>query len=80
MARKRLTILSWFLLLIAAACLGLFGVLVGWGGRIESVLLVDGKPVFVELDASRPRTWLLFGLPGLFAAGAIAARRSRDTE
>jgi len=77
MARKRLTITSWLLLVLAVGFFGLFGVLVHWGGRIESTLLVHGEPVFIELDASRPRIWLLFSLPTALLAGAIAARKVR---
>jgi hypothetical protein len=77
MAGKRLTITSWLLLVLAVGFFGLFGVLVHWGGRIESTLLVRGEPVFIELDASRPRIWLLFSLPTALVAGAIAARKVR---
>lgn len=80
MARKRLTFISWLLLVLAIPFFGLIGVLVQWGGRIESTLLVFGKPVFVTLDASRPRIWLLFSLPLLLVAGAFAARKRRDLE
>ena len=77
MAARRLTFTSWFLLVLAAAFFGLFGVLVYWGGRIESTLLVHGEPVFVVLDAGRPRIWLLFSLPTMLMAGALAARKVR---
>ena len=78
LAGKRLTIVSWLLLVLAAPFFGLIGVLVYWGGRIESTLLVHGEPVFVMLDASRPRIWLLFSLPLLFVAGALATRKVRE--
>ena len=55
MANKRLTFTSWFLLVLAAAFFGLIGVLINWGGRIEATLLVHGNPVFVVVDAGRPR-------------------------
>jgi hypothetical protein len=77
MAGKRLTITSWLLLVLAVGFFGLIGVLVHWGGRIESTLLVHGKPVFVVLDAGRPRIWLLFSLPTALVAGALAARKTR---
>ncbi len=77
MADKRLTFTSWFLLVLAAAFFGLIGVLIDWGGRIESTLLVHGKPVFVVLDAGRPRIWLLFSLPAVLVAGALAVRNAR---
>jgi hypothetical protein len=77
MAGKRLTITSWLLLVLAVGFFGLFGVLVHWGGRIESTLLLYGEPVFIELDASRPRIWLVFSLPTALVAGAIAAREVR---
>ena len=67
----------WFLLVLAAASFGLIGVLIHWGGRIESTLLVYGDPVFVVLDAGRPRTWLLFTLPMALVAGALAVRKAR---
>ena len=77
MAGKRLTITSWLLLVLAVGFFGLFGVLVHWGGRIESTLMVHGEPVFVVLDASRPRIWLLFSLPTALVVGAFAARKVR---
>jgi len=76
LARKRLTFLSWLLLVLAVAFFGLIGVLVHWGGRIESTLLVFGKPVFVTLDAGRPRIWLLFSLPLALVAVAFATRKA----
>jgi hypothetical protein len=79
MAGKRLTITSWFLLALAVGFFGLIGVLVYWGGRIESTLLIHGKPVFAVLDAGRPRIWLLFSLPTALAAGALAARKVRKS-
>ena len=78
MAGKRLTITSWLLLVLAVGFFGLFGVLVHWGGRIESTLMVYGEPVFVMLDASRPRIWLLFSLPLALVAGALATRKVRE--
>ncbi len=80
MARKRLTLISWLLLALALPFFGLIGVLVQWGGRIESTLLVFGKPVFVTLDAGRPRIWLLFAIPLVLVAGAFATRKLRDPE
>ena len=77
MADKRLTFTSWLLLVLAVGFFGLIGVLVHWGGRIESTLLVYGEPVFVVLDAGRPRIWLLFSLPTALVAGALAVRKVR---
>jgi hypothetical protein len=77
MAGKRLTFTSWLLLVLAAGFFGLFGVLIYWGGRIESTLLVHGEPVFVVLDAGLPRIWLLFSLPTALMVGALAARKAR---
>ena len=77
MAGKRLTITSWFLLVLAVGFFGLFGVLIHWGGRIESTLLVYGEPVFVVVDAGQPRIWLLFSLPTALVAGALAVRKVR---
>lgn len=78
MAGKRLTIVSWLLLVLAAPFFGLIGVLIHWGGRIESTLLIYGEPVFVVLDAGRPQIWLLFSLPLLLVAGAFGTRKVRD--
>jgi hypothetical protein len=75
MANKRLTLTSWFLLLLALAFFGLIGVLIYWGGRIESTLLVHGDPVFVVLDAGRGRIWLLLSLPTALVALALAVRK-----
>ncbi len=77
MTDKRLTITSWFLLVLAVGFFGLFGVLIYWGGRIESTLLVYGELVLVVVDADRPRIWLLFSLPTMLMAGALAARKVR---
>ena len=78
MADKRLTFTSWFMLVLATVFFGLIGVLVYWGGRIESTLLVHGEPVFVVVDAGRPRIVLLFSLPAVLMAGALAARKGRE--
>ena len=78
MADKRLTFTSWFMLALATVFFGLFGVLVFWGGRIESTLLVHGEPVFIVVDAGRPRIALLFSLPVVLVAGALAARKGRE--
>jgi hypothetical protein len=77
MTDKRLTFTSWFLLILAVGFFGLFGVLIYWGGRIESTLLIYNEPVFVELDAGRPRIWLILSLPTALVAGALAARKVR---
>ena len=78
MANKRLTFTSWFLLVLAAAFFGLIGVLIDWGGRIEATLMVYGKPVFIVLDASRPRIMLLLTLPVALVATALATRKQRE--
>jgi hypothetical protein len=78
MADKRMTFTSWFLLVLAAGFSGPIGVLVYWGGRIESTLLVYGEPVFVVVDAGQPKIWLLFSLPTVLLAGALAARKVRN--
>jgi hypothetical protein len=79
MAGKRFTLISWFLLLLAAVFLALIGVLVQWGGQIEATLLVYGEPVFVTLDAGRPRIVFLFTLPVALVAAALAARKQRKS-
>jgi hypothetical protein len=78
LAGKRLTFISWLLLILAVPFFGLIRVQVYWGGRIESTLLVHGEPVFVMLDAGRPRIWLLFFLPLALVAGALATRKVRE--
>jgi len=78
MANKRLTFTSWFLLVLAVAFFGLIGVLINWGGRIEATLLVRHKPVFVVVDAGRPRIGLLLTLPIALTAGALATRKQRE--
>ena len=78
MANKRLTFTSWFLLVLAVAFFGLIGVLINWGGRIEATLLVRGKPVFIVVDAGRPRIGLLLTLPVALTAGALATRKQRE--
>ena len=78
MADKRLTFISLFLLVLAAAFFGLIGVLIYWGGRIETTLLVHGEPLFVIVDAGRPRIVLLLTLPVALVAGAFATRKERE--
>jgi hypothetical protein len=78
MADKRLTFTSWFLLVLAAAFFGLIGALINWGGRIEATMLFRGEPVFVTLDAGRPRIYLLLTLPVALVAGALATRKRRE--
>ncbi len=80
MANKRLTITSWFLLALAAAFFGLFGVLINWGGRIEATLMVYGDPAFIVLDAGRSRTLLLLTLPVGLVAAALATRKQREPQ
>ena len=80
MADKRLTFTSWLLLVLAATFLALVGVLIYWGGRIEATLMVFGKPVFVVLDAGRPRIVLLLTLPVALVAAALATRKQRKTQ
>ena len=77
MAKKRLTLTSCLLLVLAVAFFGLISVLIFWGGRIESTLLVHGDPVFVVLDASRGRIWLLLSLPTALVALALSVRKVR---
>jgi len=78
MAGRRLTWVSWLLLVLAMPFFGLIGVLIAWGGRIESTLLILGRPVFVVLDAGRPRIWLLYTLPLALVVAALAARKRRE--
>ncbi len=79
LAAKRLTLTSWLLLVLAAAFAGPIGALIHSGGRIEATLLVHGEPVFVTVDAARPRIWLLWSLPLALVIGAFAARRVRKS-
>ncbi len=78
MADKRLTFTSWFLLVLAAAFFGLIGWLIDWGERIEAILMVYGKLVFIDLDAGRLRTVLLLTLPVALVAAAFATRKQRE--
>ncbi len=78
MAAKRLTLGSWILLALAALFSAPIGLLIYWGGRIESTLLVFGDIVYVVVDAGRPRIALLLCLPAWLVAGALAARRVRE--
>ena len=78
MADKRLTFTSWFLIVLAAAFFALIGVLMDWGGRIEATMIVDEKPIFVVLDAGRPRIVFLFTLPIAIVAAALATRKQRE--
>ena len=78
MANKRLTFTFWFLLVLAAAFFGLIGVLIDWGGRIEAILMVSGEPVFIVLDAGRPRIVFLLMLPVALVAAALATRKQRQ--
>ncbi len=80
MANKRLTFTSWFLLVLATAFFGLIGVLIDWGGRIEATLLVRGEPVFIVVDAGRPRIVLLLTLPVALVASALATRKQRESK
>ena len=80
MAGRRLTLVSWLLLVLAVAFFGLIGVLIHWGGRIEATLLVHGEPVFVTLDAGRPRIVLLLTLPIALVAAALTTRKRRVPE
>ena len=80
MADKRLTFTSWFLLLLAAAFFGLFGVLINWGGQIEATLMVYGEPVFVVLDAGRPRIVFVLMLPVALVAAALATRKQHEPQ
>jgi hypothetical protein len=79
MAGKRLTLIAWFLLLLATVFFALIGVLIQWGGKIEATLMVYGEPVFVTLDAGRPRIAFLFTLPVALVAAALAARKQRKS-
>ncbi len=80
MADKRLTFTSWFLLFLAAAFFGVFGVLIHWGGQIEATLMVYGEPVFVVLDAGRTRIVLVLILPVALVGAARATRRRREPQ
>ena len=72
---RRQLIASWSLLAVAAVSAGLIAALIGWGGRIELSLLVFGDPVFVMVDAGRPRVFLLAVLPVLLVGAALNLRR-----
>ena len=81
-ARGR-TLVSALLFGTAAVFLGLVALLLAWGGRIEVTFLVFGDPVFVAIDAGRPRILLLFAPPIVLIGGAFyvraASERKRDS-
>ena len=74
---KQMTFTSWLLLVLAVAFAVAIGALIHSGGRIEATLLVRGEPVFVTLDAGRPRIWLLWSLPLALVTAALATRKVR---
>ena len=78
MANKRLTLTSWFLLVLAAGFSALVGVLIHWGGRIEATMMVSGDPIFILVDAGRPRIMFLLTLPIAFLLAALATRKQRE--
>ena len=67
-----------FLTLAGALILGIFHAH-GWGGRMEVLLSVFGKPVWVALDTGRPRFLILLLVPGIFLASAYALRAWRPS-
>jgi uncharacterized membrane protein YfcA len=78
MGDRRLTLTSWLLLILAAVFSGLISLFIGWGGRIESTLLVFGDPVYLAMDARQPRILLLLSLPIALIGGAFYARATRE--
>ena len=68
--------------LVLMASVLVFGIisLYGWGGQIETLLLVFGDRVWVTFDAGRPRLFLLMAIPGAlcWAAFSLSARRSDE--
>ncbi len=44
----------------------------GWGGRIETMLLVFGDRVWVTLDSGSSRVWFLLLIPGVLLGAALS--------
>jgi hypothetical protein len=68
--------------LVLMASVLVFGIisLYGWGGRIETLLLVFGNRVWVTFEAGRPRLLLLMVVPAVlcWAAFSLSARRADE--
>jgi hypothetical protein len=77
--RSRVVAAGLLVSLAAALVLGIV-LLHGWGGRIETLLLVFGDRVWVTLDAGRPRILFLLLIPGVFLGAALSLRAWRPDE
>jgi hypothetical protein len=77
--RSRIVAAGLLVCLAAALVLGIVS-LQGWGGRIETMLMVFGDRVWVTLDSGRPRVWLLLLIPGVFLASALSLCARRPGE
>jgi len=77
--RYRVVATGLLLSLAAALVLGIVS-LHGWGGRIETKLLVFGDFVWVTVDSGNPRVWLLLLIPGVLLASALSLSRRRPGE
>jgi len=68
--------------LISLAAALVFGIvwLYGWGGRVETLLLVFGDRMWVTFDAGRPRLFLLMLVPALllWSAYSLSFRRRHE--
>ena len=78
--RLRISAAGMLVLLATALIVGI-AYLHGWGGRVETQLMVFGERVWVTLDAGRPRVFLLMALPVVLLGAAVSLypRRSGDS-
>ena len=79
---KRLLRIVAGVLLVSLALALVWGIfsLWGWGGRIETILIVFGDLVWVSLDGGRPRILLLLLVPGVFLGAALSLLARRRGE
>lgn len=79
--KRVLRVVASVLLVSLAVALGLGIVsMYDWGGRIETILLVFGDPVWVTIDVARPRFLVLLLIPGIFAGAALSLHAWRASE
>ena len=76
--RSRVVATSLLVSLAVALVVGIVS-LHGWGGRIETVMMVFGDRLYVTLDVGRPRFLSLLLTPGLFLSAALSLRAWRPS-
>ena len=72
MQRPLRTVTAGVLVALAAALVYGIVLLKSWGGRVEMALLVFGDPVWLTLDAGRPRVGFLFLVPTVLLGAALS--------